>query len=85
MKTKIKFFQARVLCAVALVMASSLGLAATFTDANWLSMGGFPGANETVYAAAADGSGNVYIAGSFTLVGNTAANRIAKWNGTTCL
>ena len=37
----------------------------TFSDANWVSMGGFPGANGTVYAAVTDGSGNLYIGGGF--------------------
>jgi len=35
--------------------------AATFTDANWISMGGIPGANGTVSAAIVDGSGNLYV------------------------
>ncbi|NJL58675.1 MAG: hypothetical protein HC887_02535 [Desulfobacteraceae bacterium] len=39
--------------------------------------------NGTVNAVAVDGSGNVYIGGSFTSVGSgTPANNIAKWNGT---
>jgi len=54
----------------------------TFSDANWISMGGIPGANgEEVYAAVLDGSGNLYIGGNFTLVGDVLANNIAKWNG----
>src|SRR5438445_629080 len=53
----------------------------TFSDANWLSLGGIPGANSTVYAAVVGGSGNLYIGGDFTLVGDVFANRIAKWNG----
>src|SRR5207247_3884099 len=54
----------------------------TFSDANWISMGGIPGANgEAVNAAVADGSGNVYIGGDFSVVGNTLANYIAKWDG----
>src|SRR6266436_903081 len=81
MKTKIKFFQACFFCAVAVGMGTSLSFAATFSDANWISMGGFPGANANVSAAAADGSGNLYICGAFTVVGNAAANHIAKWNG----
>jgi hypothetical protein len=43
--------------------------------------GGIPGANGPVYAAVVDGSGNLYIGGTFTLVGNTSANSIAKWDG----
>jgi hypothetical protein len=36
----------------------------------------------TVEATVSDGAGNIYIGGSFTSVGNVAANRIARWNGT---
>jgi hypothetical protein len=53
----------------------------TFSDANWVSMGGVPGANYQVNAAVIDGSGNLYIGGNFTIVGNTIANYIAEWNG----
>ena len=42
----------------------------TFSDANWVSMGGIPGADGHVYAAVVDGSGNLYIGGDFTVVGN---------------
>src|SRR5207247_2849573 len=34
-----------------------------------------------VYAAVVDGSGNLYIGGDFTIVGDVFANHIAKWNG----
>jgi hypothetical protein len=57
----------------------------TFSDANWVSMGGIPGANDTVMAAVIDVSGNLYIGGYFTAVGNTIANNIAEWNGSTWL
>ncbi|MGO8927466.1 MAG: hypothetical protein ACLQU3_11320 [Limisphaerales bacterium] len=53
----------------------------TFSDANWVSMGGIPGASGEVLAAVTDGSGNLYIGGEFTVVGNTLANYIAEWNG----
>ena len=53
----------------------------TFSDANWISMGGLPGANGIVRAAVVDGSGNLYIGGNFTAVGDTIGNHIAKWNG----
>jgi hypothetical protein len=53
----------------------------TFSDANWVSMGGLPGANGAVQASAIDGSGNLYIGGDFTIVGNTFATNIAKWSG----
>ncbi|HUA66212.1 MAG TPA: hypothetical protein VME24_10210, partial [Alphaproteobacteria bacterium] len=54
----------------------------TFSDANWLSLGGFPGADGEVFAAVVDGSGNLYIGGAFDAVGNTPANNVAEWNGT---
>ena len=50
----------------------------TFSDANWISMGG---ANGRVNAAAVDGSGNLYIGGRFTVVGDVLATNIAKWDG----
>ena len=57
----------------------------TFSDANWISMGGVPGASGLysgfVGAVAMDGSGNLYIGGAFTVVGNAIASNVAKWNG----
>src|SRR5579863_5797489 len=53
-----------------------------FTDTNWISMGGFPGTSGTVYAAATDASGTLYVAGAFTVAGSTNANFVAKWDGT---
>jgi hypothetical protein len=35
-----------------------------------------------VYAVARDSAGNLYVGGNFTSAGGLAANRIAKWNGT---
>src|SRR5439155_13458310 len=52
-----------------------------FSDADWFSMGTVPGANGSVGASLVDDSGNLYIGGDFTVVGDIAANRIAKWNG----
>jgi trimeric autotransporter adhesin len=54
----------------------------TFSDANWVSMGGISGAGGVVNAAVVDGSGNLYIGGNFVAAGNTIANYIAQWNGT---
>ncbi len=55
----------------------------TFSDANWISMNpGIPGADGPVNAAVADGSGNLYVGGLFTVVGDVVANDIAKWDGT---
>ena len=53
----------------------------TFSDENWGSLGGVAGANGTVWAVVVDGSGHLYIGGAFTVVGNTTANYIAEWNG----
>ncbi|MGH7970073.1 MAG: hypothetical protein ACREIC_15230, partial [Limisphaerales bacterium] len=54
----------------------------TFSDANWISMNpGIDGANGGVSAAVVDGSGNLYIGGLFTIVGNVVVNNIAKWDG----
>ncbi len=53
----------------------------TFSDANWISMGNIPGTDRTVYAAAVDGSGNLYIGGLFTVVDDIPANCVAKWDG----
>jgi len=44
-------------------------------------MGGIPRANNKVYAAAIDYWGNFYIGGSFSVVGETIANGIARWDG----
>jgi hypothetical protein len=61
----------------------------TLSDANWISLGGFPGTDgvgtvgaPAVYALVLDASGNLYIAGSFSIAGNSLANNIAKWDGT---
>ncbi len=54
----------------------------TFSDANWVNLGGLPGANGQGNATVVDGSGNLYVGGNFTVIGNTAANCVAKWNGT---
>lgn len=54
----------------------------TIVDADWVSLGGVPGSNATVRAVVAQGS-NIYIAGDFTVAGNIAANRVARWDGST--
>src|SRR6266550_2758544 len=76
-------FQAWLLCAAALRIGSSFSpAAAEFSDANWMSMGGLPAANGVVSAAVVDASGNLFIGGDFTIVGDVFANRVARWNGT---
>src|SRR5688572_29970242 len=69
MRSKFRAIQTGLLCLV-LAAATSGKSAATFTDANWISMGGLPGADGDVYAVAVDGLGNLYIGGSFTVVGD---------------
>jgi hypothetical protein len=55
----------------------------TFSDANWISLGGIPGANGPVNVEVVDAAGNLYIGGQFSLVGEVVANGIAKWDGNT--
>lgn len=50
-------------------------------DANWADGFGVPGTSGNVYALAADGSGNLYAGGDFTVAGGVTANHVAKWNG----
>ena len=50
-------------------------------DTNWDGRFGLPVVDGEVYDAALDGSGNLYIAGWFTMAGGVSANNIAKWNG----
>lgn len=72
-------------CAIALVLNSThlhLQGSEAFTDANWISFGGVPGADGPVNASIVDGAGNLYIGGDFNTVGSVVANHIAKWDGT---
>lgn len=52
-------------------------------DENWVQGFQIPGTNGDVLALVLDGSGNMYIGGSFTKVGGMDADRIARWDGTT--
>src|SRR5438046_1564775 len=69
---------------LAAAFALTTGLAdSAFTDADWVSMGGVPGANGIVYAMVKDkNTGIVYAGGAFTVIGSTIATNIAKRNGT---
>ena len=53
----------------------------TFSDANWVSLGGLPGIDGTIDTAAADSDGNIYVGGQFSVAGSVIANNVAKWNG----
>ncbi len=77
MKTNSTLLAAWFFCAIALPFTT---FAATFSDANWISMGRDWGVNGDVNAAVLDSSGNLYIGGRFTIVGETNANGIAKWD-----
>src|ERR1043166_7620000 len=82
MGTRHILFELRLFCSFAVVISSCSKLsAATFNDADWVSLGGVRGANGQVRAAVADGLGNVYIGGDFTVVGDVVANHIAQWKG----
>lgn len=49
---------------------------------NWIAIGdGITGANGPVIDMVTDETGTVYVAGNFTVIGDVAANRIAKWDG----
>ena len=50
-------------------------------DENWQDGFGVPGANGTVNAVVRVGT-SLYVGGNFTVVGNVAASRVAKWDGT---
>src|SRR5438270_499147 len=83
-------FKSRLACVLVLATARSVRFGATFSDANWISMGGLPGVDGVgnhgrgwVQAVAADGLGNLYVGGSFFIAGNVLATNIAKWDGTT--
>lgn len=53
----------------------------TFSDADWVSMGGVCGTSGEVEAIASDQAGNLYIGGNFDYVDSVQVSNIAKWNG----
>ncbi|MBN9692980.1 MAG: hypothetical protein J0M24_22280 [Verrucomicrobia bacterium] len=53
----------------------------TFSDANWVSMGGVSGVDGIVNVILPNENGTLFIAGDFKTVGTTRANNIAQWNG----
>ena len=60
---------------------------AKWNGGSWRTLGGGlvggNGVNSEVFAVAVAGNGDVYVGGRFRQVGGVAANRVAKWNGTT--
>ncbi len=54
----------------------------TFSDANWISLGGIPGVDGEVSAMVMDLAGNLYVGGRFAVAGSAVASSIAKWDGT---
>jgi hypothetical protein len=52
----------------------------TFSDANWISFGEYPGVNYYVDALAVSGT-NLFVGGDFTSAGGAPANYVAEWNG----
>ena len=60
---------------------------AKWTGGSWGTLGGGlvggNGVSSEVFAVAVAGNGDVYVGGRFRQVGGVAANRVAKWNGTT--
>ncbi|MBT7304751.1 MAG: hypothetical protein HN849_34790, partial [Victivallales bacterium] len=52
----------------------------TITDADWVSMSEYAGANNDVACIVYHG-GDMYVGGYFTAIQDTMANRIAKWDG----
>ncbi len=54
----------------------------TFSDADWVALGGgLPGASGVVNALLTTGPGVVFAGGDFKVVGSVVANGIARWNG----
>src|ERR1043166_7426831 len=67
---------------VVLALAFAADAHAAFSDADWVSLGGFKGVNGTVFAVVTDtNAGLVYIGGSFTTVGSLYATNVAVWDG----
>ena len=55
----------------------------TFSDADWVAFGQFPGVTGggTINALTMDPTGNLYLGGYFTNAGGVAANYVVKWDG----
>ncbi len=66
---------------ISLALAVNSPATPAITDADWKSMGGYPGVDGAVTAVAIDSSGNIYAGGHFIAAGGVVANHIAKWDG----
>lgn len=56
----------------------------TFSDLDWTSLNpALAGADDIVTAAVVDDLGRLYVGGYFTFIGDTAASRVARWDGST--
>ncbi len=53
----------------------------TFSDADWVSLGGIAGPNPRVSTTVVDDGGKLYIGGFFRTVGSVIANGVAMWDG----
>ena len=73
---------AMALLLAALPAVAGVGPESDTNDLYWDDQFALQGTNGTVQAIVSDASGNVYIGGSFTAVGDVPANYVAKWNGT---
>ena len=68
------------------LLASATFVHASFSNADWVSLGSLDGANGGVNAIVKDNStGLLYVGGTFTAVGSVAAQTVAAWNGTNWL
>ncbi len=54
----------------------------TFSDDNWIGIGGHSGASLYVYAVHAGDDGHLYVGGIFRSIGGVIARNVAMWNGT---
>src|SRR6266436_3774410 len=81
-ETELKLIPARLCCALALGVGASFtqATAATFSDANWTTVGSGVGGAFGMYTLAVSGN-DLYAGGYFVTAGGVSANRIAKWDG----
>jgi hypothetical protein len=71
----------KTICISVMMACSALITPAASLAQSWTNLGS--GLNSGGYALAFDRSGSLYVGGDFTNAGGVAANRIAKWDGST--